>query len=101
MRHEPRATCSETRARRLRSGDLITDRPTGRGSSTIFPQLHALARFYATPEGAAVMGKLLTFTDAVTPAIVAAVSAWGRELDARLRALSSSGALTPPKEDPR
>ena len=30
------------------------------------PQLAALARFYATPEGASVMRKLLAFTEAVT-----------------------------------
>jgi hypothetical protein len=65
------------------------------------PQLTALARFYATPEGAAVMGKLLTFTDAVRPALEAAVSAWGCELAARLRALSSADVSTPPKEEPR
>jgi len=66
------------------------------------PQLAALARFYATPEGAAVMSKLLAFTDTVTPALEAAVGAWGRELAARLRALSSSADVpAPPKEDPR
>jgi len=66
------------------------------------PQLAALARFYATPEGAAVMSKLLAFTDTVTPALEAAVGAWGRELAARLRALSSSADVpAPPKEDPQ
>jgi hypothetical protein len=64
------------------------------------PQLAALARFYATPEGAAVMSKLLAFHDAVTLSLEAAVGAWGRELTARLRVLSSAGAQ-PPKEDPR
>ena len=69
--------------------------------SLTIPQLAALARFYATPEGAAVMSKLLAFNDAVTPALEAAVSAWARELGARLRAQASTGAPAPPKEDPR
>jgi len=58
------------------------------------PQLGALARFYATPEGAAVMRKLLAFNDAVTPALEAAVSAWARELAARLRAQAPAGEAT-------
>src|SRR5437867_12338128 len=65
------------------------------------PQLAALARFYATPEGAAVMSKLLAFNDAVTPALEAAVGAWGRELTARLRAQASAAVPVPPKEAPR
>src|SRR5437867_3881557 len=66
------------------------------------PQLAALARFYATPEGASVMRKLLAFTEAVTPALEAAVSAWARELAARIRAAQSSADVpAPPKEDPR
>jgi hypothetical protein len=65
------------------------------------PQLAALAKFYATPEGTAVMSKLLTFTDVVTPALQVAVSAWARELGARIRALSSAGVPAPPKEEPR
>ncbi len=47
------------------------------------------------------MGKLLALNDAVTPRLIAAADAWGRELDARLRALSSPGASTPPKEEAR
>jgi hypothetical protein len=62
------------------------------------PEVAALARFYATPEGASVMRKLLVLSDAVTPALEAAVGAWARELGARLRALSSSGALRPKEE---
>jgi hypothetical protein len=63
------------------------------------PELAALARFYATPEGASVMRKLLVLSDAVTPALEAAVGAWARELGARLRAQSTTAE--PPKEDPR
>jgi hypothetical protein len=62
------------------------------------PELAALARFYATPEGASVMRKLVMLNDAVTPALEAAVGAWARELAARLRALSSSGAPRPREE---
>jgi len=66
------------------------------------PQLAALARFYATPEGAAVVRKLLTFSDAVTPALETAVGAWARELAARIRAAQSSADVpAPPKEDAR
>ena len=65
------------------------------------PQLAALARFYATAEGAAVMSKLVAFNDAVTPALEAAVGAWGRELAARIHAQSSADVPAPPKEDPR
>jgi hypothetical protein len=66
------------------------------------PELGALARFYATPEGASVMRKLLTLNDAVTPALEAAVSAWARELAARIRAAQSSADVPAlPKEDPR
>jgi hypothetical protein len=62
------------------------------------PELAALARFYATPEGASAMRKLLVLNDAVTPALEAAVGAWARELGARLRALWSSGAPRPKEE---
>jgi len=66
------------------------------------PQLAALARFYATPEGAAVMSKLLAFNDAATPALETAVGAWARELAARIRAAQSSADVpAPPKEDAR
>jgi hypothetical protein len=65
------------------------------------PQLAALARFYSTPEGAAVMGKLLAVNDVVTLALQIAVGNWARELDARIRALSSAGVPAPPKEEPR
>ena len=65
------------------------------------PELAALARFYATPEGASVMRKLFTLSDAVTPALEAAIVAWTRELGARLRAQSSADVAAPPKEDPR
>src|SRR5882762_241143 len=65
------------------------------------PELAALARFYATPEGASVMRKLLALNDAVTPALEAAVSAWARELAARIHAQSSADVPAPPKEDPR
>jgi hypothetical protein len=59
------------------------------------PELAALARFYATPEGASVMRKLFTLSDVVTPALEAAVAAWARELDARIRAAqASAGAAT-------
>ncbi len=47
------------------------------------------------------MGKLLALNDAVMPRLAAAADAWGHELTERLRALSSAGAPTPPKEDPR
>jgi len=67
--------------------------------SLTIPQLAALARFYATPEGAAVMRKLLAFNDAVTPALEAAVRAWARELAARIRAQSSADVPAPPKEE--
>jgi hypothetical protein len=63
------------------------------------PELAALARFYATPEGASVMRKLLMLNDAVMPALEAAIVAWIRELGARLRAQSTTAV--PPKEDPR
>ena len=65
------------------------------------PQLAKLAQFYATPEGAAVMRKLLAFNDAATPAFEAAVSAWARELATRIRAQSAADVPAPPKEDPR
>jgi hypothetical protein len=66
------------------------------------PQLAALARFYAMPEGAAVMGKLLAVNDVVALALQVAVGNWARELDARIRAAqSSAGVPAPPKEDPR
>jgi hypothetical protein len=65
------------------------------------PDLAARARFYATPEGASVMRKLFTLSDAVTPALEVAVGAWARELGARLRAQASAGVPAPPKEDPR
>src|SRR5262245_6084809 len=54
------------------------------------PELKALGRFYATPEGEAVMGKLLALNEAMMPRLVAAADAWGRELEARVRALSSA-----------
>jgi hypothetical protein len=44
------------------------------------------------------MRKLLLVNDAVTPALEAAAGAWARELGARLRALSSSGAPRPKEE---
>jgi hypothetical protein len=65
------------------------------------PQLAALARFYATAEGAAVMGKLLAVNDVVALALQVAVGNWARELDARIRALSSAGVPAPPKEEPQ
>jgi len=65
------------------------------------PELNALARFYATQEGASVMRKLLVLTDTVTSALEAAVSAWARELATRLRAQASAGVPAPPKEDPQ
>ncbi len=65
------------------------------------PELNALARFYATPEGASVMRKLLTLSDALTPGLEAAVVAWARELDARIRAQSSTDVPAPLKEGPR
>ena len=65
------------------------------------PELAALARFYATPEGASVMRKLLTLSDALTPGLETAVVAWARELGARLRAQAAAGVPAPPKEDPR
>jgi hypothetical protein len=65
------------------------------------PQLTALARFYSTPEGAAVMGKLCAVHDVVALALQVAVGNWARELDARIRALSSAGVPAPPKEEPR
>jgi hypothetical protein len=54
------------------------------------PQLAALARFYETPEGAAVMGKLLAFADVVTPALQAAVEAWARAVAVRIRAVAQT-----------
>jgi hypothetical protein len=65
------------------------------------PELAALARFYATPEGASVMRKLLVLSDATTLALEAVIVAWIRELGARLRAQSSADVPVPPKEDPR
>ncbi len=65
------------------------------------PELSALARFYATPEGESVMRKLLVLSDAVTPAMETALVAWARELGARRRAQSSADVSMPPKEDPR
>jgi hypothetical protein len=65
------------------------------------PQLAALAKFYATPEGTAVMGKLCAVHDVVALALQVAVGNWARELDARIRALSSAGVPAPPKEEPR
>jgi hypothetical protein len=66
------------------------------------PQHAALARFHPTPEGAGVMGSFSCSRGAVTQALEAAVvRAWGAELTARLRALSSAGVSTPPKEDSR
>jgi hypothetical protein len=61
------------------------------------PELAALARFYATPEGASVMRKLLALSDAVTPALEAALVAWARELAARIRAQSAADVPAPPK----
>jgi hypothetical protein len=58
------------------------------------PELAALARFYATPEGASVMRKLLVFGDVVTLALQTAVGAWARELDARIRAQAAAGEAT-------
>jgi hypothetical protein len=65
------------------------------------PQLTALARFYASPEGTAVMGKLVAVHDVVTLALQVAAGNWVRELDARIRALSSAGVPAPQKEEPR
>jgi hypothetical protein len=65
------------------------------------PQFAALARFYATPEGAAVMGKLLAVHDVVALALQVAVGNWARELGARIRAQSSAGVPAPPKEEPQ
>ena len=63
------------------------------------PELAALARFYATPEGASVMRKLSMLSDAVTSAVQAALVAWIGELGARIRAQAAVPA--PPKENPR
>jgi hypothetical protein len=41
------------------------------------------------------MRKLLALNDAVTPALEAAVSAWARELAARIRAQAAAGEATP------
>ena len=48
------------------------------------PELGARARFYATPEGAAVMRKLLVFSYAVTLALEAALVGWARAVVARV-----------------
>ena len=42
------------------------------------PELRALARFYVTPEGAAVMRKLPAWSAAVTPMLEAETVAWAR-----------------------
>jgi hypothetical protein len=47
------------------------------------------------------MSKLLAFNDVVTLALQVAVGNWARELDARIRALSSAGVPAPPKEEPQ
>jgi len=65
------------------------------------PELAALARFSTTPEGASVMRKMLTLSDALTPGLEAAVAAWARELEARIRAQSSTDVPAPPKEEPQ
>jgi hypothetical protein len=49
------------------------------------PELAALARFYATPEGASVQRKILASNAMVTPAIEAAVVAWAQAVAARIK----------------
>ena len=44
------------------------------------PELRAVARFYATPEGAAVMRKLPAFSTAVTPILAAETVVWARNV---------------------
>jgi hypothetical protein len=58
------------------------------------PELGALARFYATPEGASVFRKLVAFQTATTPALAAEIVSWARTVTARVRAPSSSD-MTP------
>ena len=55
------------------------------------PELAALARFYATPEGASVFRKLVAFQTAATPALTAEIVSWARTVAARVRPRASDG----------
>jgi len=56
------------------------------------PELAAVARFYATPDGLSVMRKMLTFTTTVTPMLEAEVVAWARLLTSPGQAGGEAGA---------
>ena len=55
------------------------------------PELAALARFYATPEGASILRKTLALNAATTPALEAEIKAWAD----RVRPQASAGEATP------
>jgi hypothetical protein len=58
------------------------------------PELHALARFYATPEGASICRKEVAFRTAATPILAAAVVRHARGIAARVSAHASAGEAT-------
>jgi hypothetical protein len=55
------------------------------------PELAAVARFYATPEGASTVRKMLAFNAAVTPVLEPELVAWVRAGAARVRPQASAG----------
>ena len=59
------------------------------------PELAALARFYATPEGASVLRKEAVFRSAILPALAGELMSWARSIDARARPQGSAGEATP------
>jgi hypothetical protein len=58
------------------------------------PELAALARFYATPEGAAVARKEAAFHSAILPALASELMSWARTVAARVRGQASAGETT-------
>jgi len=57
-------------------------------------ELAAVARFYAAPEGASTLRKMLAFNAATTP-IEAALVVWARAIADRVRPKSSAGEASP------
>jgi len=64
------------------------------------PELRAVARITATPEGAAVMRKLPAFSTAVTPMLEAETMAWARNVGLNTSAGEAAGADPAPRPIP-
>ena len=58
------------------------------------PELHALARFYATPEGTSIARKEVAFKTAATPMLAAEIVRHARAIAARVSSQASTGEAT-------